>query len=108
VRFRPDDQIFGKGAQFKAARLFRMARSKAYLFGGVEIRWRCAPSALPVHHITSGVSRSLRARFHIASGHPAYPHAWRAQQGPARTRGARVRARTAAARVAAVLTEVKS
>ena len=44
VRFRPDEQIFGKGAQFKAARLFRMARSKAYLFGGVEIRWRCAPS----------------------------------------------------------------
>ncbi len=44
VRFRPDDQIFGKGAQFKASRLFRMARSKAYLFGGVEIRWRCAPS----------------------------------------------------------------
>ena len=46
VRFRPDDQIFGKGAQFKAARLFRMARSKAYLFGGVEIRWRCAPSLI--------------------------------------------------------------
>ena len=44
VRFRPDEQIFGKGAQFKAAQLFRMARSKAYLFGGVEIRWRCAPS----------------------------------------------------------------
>ena len=44
VRFRPDEQIFGKGAHFKAARLFRMARSKAYLFGGVEIRWRCAPS----------------------------------------------------------------
>ena len=40
VRFKPDEQIFGKGAHFKPARLFRMARSKAYLFGGVEIRWQ--------------------------------------------------------------------
>ncbi len=43
VRFHPDEQIFGKGAKFRPARLFRMARSKAYLFGGVEIRWKCAP-----------------------------------------------------------------
>ncbi|WP_204279861.1 hypothetical protein, partial [Serratia marcescens] len=27
-------------------RLFKMARSKAYLFGGVEIRWRCAPALI--------------------------------------------------------------
>ena len=40
VRFRPDPQIFGPDASFKPARLFRMARAKAYLFGGVEIRWR--------------------------------------------------------------------
>ncbi len=46
VRFRPDEQIFGKGAHFKPGRLFKMARSKAYLFGGVEIRWHCAPSLL--------------------------------------------------------------
>jgi len=46
VRFHPDAQIFGEGAHFVPARLFRMARSKAYLFGGVEIRWRCAPSLL--------------------------------------------------------------
>ena len=44
VRFHPDPQIFGAGAKFSPARLFRMARSKAYLFGGVEIRWSCAPS----------------------------------------------------------------
>ncbi|MCH9806398.1 MAG: DNA topoisomerase IV subunit B [Alphaproteobacteria bacterium] len=43
VRFHPDEQIFGKGATFKPQRLFTMARSKAYLFGGVEIRWSCAP-----------------------------------------------------------------
>ncbi len=42
VRFKPDEKIFGKGAHFKPARLFNMARSKAYLFGGVEIRWHCA------------------------------------------------------------------
>jgi topoisomerase IV subunit B len=46
IRFRPDSQIFGKTAKFRAARLWRMARSKAYLFGGVEIRWSCHPSHL--------------------------------------------------------------
>ena len=46
VRFLPDEQIFGKGAHFDPARLFKMSRSKAYLFGGVEIRWRCAASRL--------------------------------------------------------------
>ncbi len=46
VRFRPDPQIFGENATFDPARLFAMARSKAYLFGGVEIRWSCDPSLL--------------------------------------------------------------
>ncbi|HEV2363552.1 MAG TPA: DNA topoisomerase IV subunit B [Caulobacteraceae bacterium] len=46
VAFRPDRIIFGEEAAFRAERLFRMARSKAYLFGGVEIRWRCAPERL--------------------------------------------------------------
>jgi topoisomerase-4 subunit B len=46
VRFRPDPQIFGKDPRFSPRRLFKMARSKAYLFGGVEIRWRCAPALL--------------------------------------------------------------
>src|SRR5947209_396098 len=41
IRFRPDAQIFGGKASFKPQRLFKMTRSKAYLFGGVEIRWRC-------------------------------------------------------------------
>ncbi|MBL8565463.1 MAG: DNA topoisomerase IV subunit B [Hyphomicrobiaceae bacterium] len=44
VRFRPDEQIFGKGARFKPSRLYTMARSKAYLFGGVRIRWSCDPA----------------------------------------------------------------
>jgi topoisomerase IV subunit B len=46
VRFLPDPQIFGEKTRFDPARVFKMARSKAYLFGGVEIRWRCAPSLL--------------------------------------------------------------
>ncbi len=46
VRFRPDPQIFGEAARFDPARLFKMARSKAYLFGGVEIRWNCDPAIL--------------------------------------------------------------
>jgi topoisomerase-4 subunit B len=46
VRFHPDETIFGKGANFKPARLFKMARSKAYLFGGVKIRWKCDPSII--------------------------------------------------------------
>ena len=43
VSFTPDPEIFGD-RQFKPARLFKLARSKAYLFAGVEIRWKCAPS----------------------------------------------------------------
>lgn len=43
VRFHPDPEIFGAKAHFKPARLMRMARAKAYLQPGVEIRWKCAP-----------------------------------------------------------------
>ncbi len=46
VRFRPDEKIFGKGCAFRPSRLLKMARSKAYLFGGVEIRWKCDPSLI--------------------------------------------------------------
>jgi topoisomerase IV subunit B len=43
VAFTPDTEIFGGDARFKPARLFRLVRSKAYLFAGVEIRWKCSP-----------------------------------------------------------------
>ncbi len=46
ISFHPDAQIFGERAAFRPARLYRMARSKAYLFRGVEIRWSCAPELL--------------------------------------------------------------
>ena len=43
--FKPDAKIFGDH-QFSPARLHRMAKSKAYLFRGVEIRWECDPSLI--------------------------------------------------------------
>jgi topoisomerase-4 subunit B len=46
ISFRPDPEIFGAAVHFRPDRLYRMARSKAYLFRGVEIRWRCEPSLL--------------------------------------------------------------
>ncbi|MFZ3004910.1 MAG: DNA topoisomerase IV subunit B [Phenylobacterium sp.] len=46
IAFSPDPVIFGEGVAFKPARLYRMARSKAYLFGGVEIRWKCDPARI--------------------------------------------------------------
>ena len=62
VRFHPDPQIFGAAAKFSPARLFRMARSKAYLFGGVEIRWSCTPS------LVEGTDIPPEAVFRFPSG----------------------------------------
>ena len=45
VSFIPDSEIFGE-QKFKPAKLYRLARSKAYLFAGVEIRWKCAPELI--------------------------------------------------------------
>jgi topoisomerase-4 subunit B len=63
VRFLPDPQIFGEKARFDPARVFKMARSKAYLFGGVEIRWRCSPSLLG-----EGAKVPAEAVFHFPGG----------------------------------------
>jgi topoisomerase IV subunit B len=63
VRFRPDPDIFGAKAHFKPERVFKMARSKAYLFGGVEIRWSCAKELL------RGIEDvPEKATFHFAEG----------------------------------------
>ncbi len=69
IRFRPDPDIFGP-LQFQPARLYRLCRSKAYLFRGVEIRWSC-PAALlkntpdippeAVLHFPGGLRDSLEA-----------------------------------------------
>ena len=70
VRFKPDEEIFGKGCKFEPARLYKMARSKAYLFGGVEIRWKCDPiligerdgiEAEAVFHFPGGLRDYLEA-----------------------------------------------
>jgi topoisomerase IV subunit B len=45
IRFKPDTEIFG-ALTFVPSRLYRLCRSKAYLFRGVEIRWTCAPALL--------------------------------------------------------------
>jgi len=45
IRFKPDTTIFGP-LSFSPARLYRLCRSKAYLFRGVEIRWQCDPVLL--------------------------------------------------------------
>jgi topoisomerase IV subunit B len=72
VKFLPDPQIFGKGnTAFNAARLYKMSRSKSYLFGGVEIRWTCAPQFIKdkdtpetaVFHFPGGLKDYLEERL---------------------------------------------
>ncbi|MCI5050432.1 MAG: DNA topoisomerase IV subunit B [Rickettsiales bacterium] len=46
VLFHPDPEIFGKKAEFRPAQIYKLIRSKGYLFKGVEIRWSCEPSLL--------------------------------------------------------------
>ena len=73
VRFKPDPKIFGAKAAFKPARIFKMARSKAYLFGGVEIRWSCDKALLAgvddvpekeTFHFERGLTDFLTAALH--------------------------------------------
>jgi len=63
VTFHPDAEIFGPRARFKPARLLKMVRSKAYLFSGVEIRWKCDPSC-----IASDDDTPETATFHFPGG----------------------------------------
>jgi topoisomerase-4 subunit B len=73
IRFKPDTDIFGAKAAFKPQRLFKMTRSKAYLFGGVEIRWHCDPELLrgvedvpaeATFHFPGGLKDYLGAAIH--------------------------------------------
>ncbi len=72
IRFKPDDQIFKGSANFTPSRLMKMARSKAYLFGGVEIRWSCDESLIgpkddtpttAVFHFPGGLRDFLESRI---------------------------------------------
>ena len=62
VTFHPDPEIFGKQL-FDPERLYRMARSKAYLFRGVEIRWKAEAGTLP-----KGLAIPAEDTFHFAGG----------------------------------------
>lgn len=62
VTFHPDPQIFGTQARFRPARLYQMARSKAYLHRGVEIRWRCEMA------LGEGDATPLEATLHFPGG----------------------------------------
>jgi topoisomerase-4 subunit B len=63
IRFRPDPKIFGAKAAFRPSRVYQMARSKAYLYRGVEIRWKC-DTAL----IGAGDSTPETDRLHFPGG----------------------------------------
>jgi len=70
ISFIPDVEIFGEGNKFKPARLFKLARSKAYLYAGVEIRWKCDESqtsddvpAEAVFQFPGGLSDHLREQL---------------------------------------------
>ncbi len=70
TRFHPDPEIFGPTAHFSAGRIFRMTRAKAYLFGGVELRWSCdeelASEDVPakaVFHYPDGLKDFMSARI---------------------------------------------
>jgi len=63
ISFHPDPQIFGSRLQFKPGQLYKMARSKAYLFKGVEIRWKCDESL-----ITDGDKTPAQAVLHFPGG----------------------------------------
>ena len=82
IRFKPDQQIFGS-LQFSPARLYKLCRSKAYLFRGVQIRWSCEPALIPARdqtppdatlHFPGGLRDSLQAD--IAEDTAATPQIW--------------------------------
>jgi topoisomerase-4 subunit B len=82
IRFKPDPQIFGP-LQFSPARLYKLCRSKAYLFRGVEIRWSCDPVLIPgrdetpreaILHFPGGLRDSLAAD--IADAPRVMPEIW--------------------------------
>ena len=63
ITFKPDAEIFEGNNQFIANRVYRMARSKAFLFKGVLINWKCAPEL-----ITEGDTTPEAAELHFPNG----------------------------------------
>ncbi len=63
VTFLPDGEIFGSNSQLNPNRVYRMARSKAFLFKGIFINWKCAPEVL-----SEGDQTPLEAELHYPNG----------------------------------------
>ncbi|WP_026261657.1 DNA topoisomerase IV subunit B [Kiloniella laminariae] len=62
ITFHPDEEIFEEGSHFRPARLFKMARSKAYLYRGVQIRWTCDPA------LVEGTKTPSNETIHFPNG----------------------------------------
>ncbi len=76
ITFIPDISIFGADKHFSPARLYKLCRSKAYLFRGVRIKWSCDPTLLKNDsetpptaelHFPGGLRDSLEAELGDAS-----------------------------------------
>ena len=74
LSFHPDPEIFADAA-FRPALLYRMARSKAYLFRGVEIRWRCDPARAAPGGRAAGGAAAFSGRSRRLSVGDAWPAA---------------------------------
>lgn len=61
ITFYPDPKIFRESARLKASTLYKIARSKAYLFKGVTIHWQCDES-------NAQDKTPLSAVFHFPGG----------------------------------------
>ncbi len=88
VTFHPDPEIFGKTIKFKAKRLYEMAKSKAYLFSGVEIRWKVDAECLEPNDETllldtfrfpNGLADYLNERLEGSSVYSEIPFAGKVQ-----------------------------
>lgn len=88
VTFHPDPEIFGKTIKFKAKRLYEMAKSKAYLFSGVEIRWKVDAECLEPNDETplldtfrfpNGLADYLNERLEGSSVYSGIPFAGKVQ-----------------------------
>ncbi|MDQ7079045.1 MAG: DNA topoisomerase IV subunit B [Paracoccaceae bacterium] len=88
VTFHADSEIFGTRNRFKPARLLKMVRSKAFLFSGVEIRWKCAPELIgkdddipecAVFHFPGGLADYLNERLAGAATYSDKPFSGRVE-----------------------------
>ena len=63
VTFKPDPEIFGANSNLSPNRIYRMARSKAFLFKGIHINWKCSPEVL-----SEGDATPQETELHFPNG----------------------------------------